>query len=341
MKKKHVLILLSIIAIAAVGLFIYFYKSSSIKIGYFKGNTKEFFVTENLEKEQLVEMLLHDSIIENKSELNAAFQLKKFKNAKPGRYVVKKGMSGLDFVSNLRSGNQTPMMVKVDGVRTIYQLASKLDQQLMYDSTAFLDAMLDSKLFEKYGLNEFSASALIFPNTYEYFWTITPAEFISKMEDQYNAYWSDENKEAAKKLGMSPAEVATLASIVKGETVNKAEAPKIAGLYLNRLRKGMKLEADPTITFASNLKNVSRVKLDPNRAYSPYDTYKNFGLPPGPIFFTEEVYLDAVLHAENHNYLFMCAQPKGTGFHDFTTNFEAHKVYAKAYRKWLNSINVR
>jgi UPF0755 protein len=339
MKKTIIIAGIIIIGISIALLSVFF--SANKKIGQFKASKKAVYINDGLSYDQFVAQMIHDSIIESEDDLSLATRIKSFKSPKAGRYVVQKGMTAANFISMLRAGNQTPLMVKVDGVRTIYQMAGKLGKQLQADSLAFLEAMTNPTLLEKYGLNEFTASSLIFPNTYEYFWTITPEEFVSKMEDKYNAYWNDENKSAAKAIGLTPAEVSTLASIVKGETVVDSEAPKIAGLYLNRLRIGMRLEADPTITFASNLKNVSRVKLDANRAYSPYDTYKVAGLPPGPIFFTEEKYLDAVLHAESHNYLFMCAQPKSTGYHDFTTNFTAHSAYAKVYRRWLDSINIR
>lgn len=339
MKKSIIYIGLIVIAISIALLSVFF--SAYTKIGHFRESKKAIYINDGLTYDQFISQMIHDSIIQSEDDLSLATKIKSFKSPKAGRYVVQKGMTAANFISMLRAGNQTPLMVKVDGVRTIYQMAGKLGKQLQADSLSFLKAMTNPSVLEKYGLNEYTASSLIFPNTYEYFWTITPEEFVSKMEAKYNAYWTEENKAAAKAIGLTPAEVSTLASIVKGETVVDSEAPKIAGLYLNRLRKGMRLEADPTITFASNLKNVSRVKLDANRAYSPYDTYKNDGLPPGPIFFTEEVYLDAVLHAESHDYLFMCAQPKATGYHDFTTNFTAHTVYAKKYRKWLDSINIR
>ena len=339
MKKSILYIGLIIIAIA-IGLLTVMF-SANKKVGHFRSSKKAIYINEGLTYDQFIAQMIKDSVITSGEDLSLATKIKSFKSPKAGRYLIQKGMTAGNFISMLRAGNQSPMMVKVDGVRTIYQMAGKLGKQLQADSIEFLNAMTNPSLLEKYGLNEYTASSLIFPNTYEYFWTISPEEFVAKMENKYNEYWTEENKTAAKQLGLTPAEVATLASIVKGETVENEEAPKIAGLYLNRLKTGMRLQADPTVTFAANMKSVSRVKLDKNRAYSPYDTYQNAGLPPGPIFFTEELYLDAVLHAEKHNYIYMCAQPKGTGYHDFTTNLNAHEAYAKVYRKWLDSINIR
>jgi len=338
MKKSIIIIGLAILAISLALLSVFF--SANTKIGHFRNPKKAIYIQNEISFEQFIEQMIADSIIETEDDLSLATKIKSFKSPKPGRYIVQKGMKASDFISMLRAGNQSPLMVKVDGVRTIYQMAGKLGKQLQADSISFLKAMTNSELLAKYGLNEYSASSLISPNTYEFFWTITPEEFVAKMEDKYNTYWNEENKAAAAKLGLTPAEVATLASIVKGETVNSSEAPKIAGLYLNRLKIGMKLQADPTVTFASNMKSAKRVKLDEDRVKSPYDTYQNAGLPPGPIFFTEELYLDAVLHAEEHNYIYMCAQPRGTGFHDFTTNLNDHSAYGRIYRKWLDSINI-
>lgn len=338
--KKNIIITSIVIIGISIALFIVFF-SANKKIGQFKESKKAVYINEGLTYDQFIAQMIQDSVISSAEDLSLATKIKSFKSPKPGRYIVQKGMTAAKFISMLRAGNQSPMMVKVDGVRTIYQMAGKLGKQLQADSIEFLNAMTNPSLLEKYGLNKYTASSLIFPNTYEYFWTITPDEFVAKMEQKYNEYWTEENKSAAKKMGLTPAQIATLASIVKGETVATEEAPKIAGLYINRLNIGMKLQADPTVTFAANLKSVSRVKLNEDRAYSPYDTYQNAGLPPGPIFFTEELYLDAVLHAEKHNYIYMCAQPKGTGYHDFTTNFTAHTAYAKVYRKWLDSINIR
>ncbi|MFM1998440.1 MAG: hypothetical protein RL204_387 [Bacteroidota bacterium] len=338
--KKGILYFGLIVVAVGIGLLFVLFGTNN-KIGHFKNSKKAIYLEGGLSYDEFITQMIKDSIIESEDDLSLATKIKSFKSPKAGRYVIQKGMTASNFISMLRAGNQTPLMVKVDGVRTIYQMAGKLGKQLQSDSLSFLKAMTNPSLLEKYGLNEYTASSLIFPNTYEYFWTITPEEFMSKMEEKYIEYWTEENKAAAKNLGLSPAEVSTLASIVKGETVEQSEAPKIAGLYLNRLRIGMRLQADPTVTFASNLQNVKRVKLDSGRPYSPYDTYQNSGLPPGPIFFTEKVYLDAVLHAEKHNYTYMCAQPKGTGYHDFTTNLKAHEAYARVYRKWLDSINIR
>lgn len=338
---KKYLILLGILAALIIAVIVYF-KNSKVAIGYFQGNKKVIYIEKNVSKEELLAQLLADSIIKNPDELEMTMRIKRFESAKPGRYLVSKGMSSDKLINMLRSGDQAPVMVSVDGVRTIYQLAAKLDKQLQFDSAAFMQTILDQNLLDRYGLNEMSIATLILPNSYEFFWTVSCADFVSRMEKEYNKFWTEERKSKARNLGLSVAEVGVLASIVKGETVQFEEAGKIARLYLNRLEKNQKLQADPTVIFANQLKGVKRLRGSQYlENESPYNTYKHVGLPPGPIFFTEPKYIDAVLDAPIHRYIYMCAQPNGTGFHNFTASDVEHMKNAATYRKWANENNIQ
>lgn len=338
MKKK--LLLLAILATTFIAVWLLFNRGNT-SIGYFQGNKKIIYIESNLDRETLISQLLRDSIIQDADDLNMTMRLKRFEKSKPGRYVVSKGMSADKLINMMRVGDQQPVMVSVDGVRTIYQLAAKLDKQLQFDSAAFMRTLLDQNLLSRYGLNEMNAGTLILPNTYEFFWTISAEDFVSKMEKEYSKFWTTERKEKAKALGLSVAEVGVLASIVKGETVQFDEAGKIARLYLNRLERNQKLQADPTVIFANQLKDVRRLKgskyLEND---SPYNTYKHLGLPPGPIFLTEPKYIDAVLNAPIHKYIYMCAQPNGSGFHNFTSSDVEHMKNAQAYRRWADANNI-
>jgi UPF0755 protein len=178
---------------------------------------------------------------------------------------------------------------------------------------------------------------LFFANSYELFWNTTPEVFMKKMTDQHDAFWTAERKQKCSALNMSPAQVYTLASIVQSETAKQDEAPKVAGLYLNRLRQNIALQADPTVIFATGLDNISRVLLSDTHVDSPYNTYKHTGLPPGPICIIGTSYIDAVLNADQHNYVFMCAQPGNTGYHNFAVSYDQHLVYKKQYTNWLDS----
>jgi UPF0755 protein len=179
-------------------------------------------------------------------------------------------------------------------------------------------------------------------DTYEMFWTSSPENFFSRMNIQYDDFWTNEKDTLASRIGLTEHEVYVLASIVRGETANKDEAPEIAGLYLNRLKQDMLLQSDPTVLFGINTKEKrQRVRHDDLKFDSPYNTYLYKGLPPATIHIVEKTYIDAVLNAATHNYIFMCAQPGGTGKHNFAVTYEEHKQYAKAYQQYLDSIDIQ
>lgn len=274
--------------------------------------------------------------IDNKSSFSAVSQIKKFSKLKPGRYKIKHGAGNNTMINLLRSGNQSPLTIRIDDTHRLDELAGKLGKNLRLDSVAFMMYFTSERIHEKYGLNYLTLPSLIIPDTYEFFWTMTPEEFLEKMKKLHDNYWTEENLALARTKGMTPTSVAILASIVKAETAKRQEAPKIAGLYLNRLGMGMALQSDPTAVFGSE-QHVARVTGEHLNNDSPYNTYKFTGLPPGPIDFCETIYLDAVLRAEKHNYIFMCAQPGNTGFHNFSRTLDQHNVYRREYLDWLDS----
>jgi UPF0755 protein len=338
MKKKNILIFSGIALVVLIFLFV---KPLFSKQGSFESNEKVFFLNNDTTPEEVIEALINDSIVSDERSFRSLIKLKNVERFKSGRYKISKGIRTNQLINKLRAGLQDPVLVKVDGVRDVYNLAGSLARQLKNDSAQFIHALLDPELLRQYELTPEEAMCLILPNTYELYWNISPDKFMDRMLAITNEYWTEARVQKASEMKLSKSEIYTLASIVKGETVKKEEAPKIAGLYLNRLRKGMPLEADPTITFALNLKRAQRVYLKDLKVASPYNTYKNKGLPPGPIFMVEPHFLDAVLNAEKHNFIFMCAQKGGTGLHNFSTNFNQHSKYAREYRQWLNANNIR
>jgi UPF0755 protein len=309
--------------------------------GNFKNDKKVIFIQEDTSPEILVEQLKRDSILTSTLPFDLLIKLKSVRHFKAGRYLIEKGISTSALINKFRAGLQEPLLVKVDGVREVFSLCGTLGKQLKYDSLAFINALLNPDHLSKYNLDTAQAVSLIIPNNYEMYWNITPENFLSKMIEVHDIFWTEQRTAKAQKLNLSKAEVYTLASIVKGETVKLKEAKKIAGLYLNRLQRGIPLEADPTITFALNLKKAQRVYFKDLKVESPYNTYKNRGLPPGPIYLVETSFLEAVLDADKHSYIFMCAQPGGTGFHDFSETYSQHLTYASRYRAWLNEKNIR
>jgi UPF0755 protein len=256
---------------------------------------------------------------------------------KPGRYVIDKDMSNNDLVDMLRAGNQTPVQVSFNNVRNLPQLAGKLAAKLEPDSLEFLSVLTDNELIQSYGFRQETFISMFIPNTYELYWTTGPESFVKRMAQEFKAFWTPARLEKARALGLSQSEVVTVASIVQAEqSLRPQEWPTIAGLYLNRVRRGMKLESDPTVIFAVGDFNIRRVLNRHLKVESPYNTYKNVGLPPGPIRMPDIGAIDAVLTAEDHNYIFMCAKADLSGYHHFSATLREHNRYAREYRQTMN-----
>lgn len=257
-----------------------------------------------------------------------------------GRYELKKGMNNFQLVRILRSGRQTPVRLTFNNIRTKEQLAARLGTELMADSTSILQLLNDSAFLAEYNLNPNTSISLFIPNTYEVFWNLNAKALFERMNKEYNKFWTDERKEKAAAIPLTPTEVTTLASIVEEETNNRTDRPMVAGLYINRMKAGMPLQADPTIKFALNDFSLKRILFGHLKVNSPYNTYKNIGLPPGPIRVASENGIDAVLNYAHHNYIYMCASETLNGEHKFAATWEEHQVNANKYRKELNERNI-
>jgi UPF0755 protein len=236
----------------------------------------------------------------------------------------------------LRSGKQEPVNITFNNVRLLEDLPPKICANIFLDPETFMTKLEDSTLRAKYGFNEYTFKCMFIPNTYEVFWTITADELVERMSYEYKQFWNDERKAKADTIGLSPIDVSILASIVQAECKMTDEAPVIAGLYLNRLKKNYLLQADPALVYASGDFTIKRVLNKHKEIDSPYNTYKYQGLPPGPINAPEIRYIDAVLNYEQHNYLYMCAKEDFSGYHNFSTNLQQHLVYARRYQRALN-----
>jgi len=255
---------------------------------------------------------------------------------KAGRYLIRENESIWGLLSKLRSGNQDPIKVRIGNLQTLEDLSSLLGQQLNCDSTEFQNYFTSDTLSLKSSVHK-CLVCNISPDDYEMYWTITPAQFVKKMTDLRNQFWTTEKIERAQEIGLTIDEVCILASIVKAESGNLNEISTIAGLYMNRLNIKMPLQSDPTVLFGKKTARQQRVSFSDLEIDSPYNTYKRIGLPPGPIGLVENQYLDAVLHYKSHNYLYMCALPGGIMAHSFSHSYAEHLVSANAYRKWLDS----
>ena len=256
-----------------------------------------------------------------------------------GSYVVEPGAKAIDLSRRLRSGRQTPVKVTFNNVRTLDQLAERVAAKMEWGEADFIaacDTVLPTKGFRK---SHYPAAFL--PDTYEFFWTTPAVDVVKRLSDIRDKFWTDQRRAKAASMGLKPVDVATLASIVEEETVKNDERPKVARLYLNRLDKGMLLQADPTVKFAIGDFGLRRIYNSHLTVDSPYNTYRYKGLPPGPIRIPERSTLEAVLDAPSHKYIYMCAKEDFSGYHNFATDIAEHNRNAARYHKALSQRNIR
>lgn len=252
-----------------------------------------------------------------------------------GAYLVEPGVKAKDFARRLVRRRQTPVKVTINNVRLLSDLAAKIDSQLEISAKEFL-AACDSVLPEA-GFKKAGYIAAFLPDTYEFYWTSEPAATVERLLDYRNRFWNDERRSQAKAMGLTPVEVATLASIAEEETNDAAERSTVARLYLNRVQRGMPLQADPTVKFAVGDFTLRRILSKHLKTPSPYNTYLNKGLPPGPIRMASARTMESLLNSAPNNYLYMCAKPDFSGRHNFTADYSEHQRNAAAYRRALNA----
>lgn len=262
-------------------------------------------------------------------------------NVRTGRYAIRPSEGALKVFRHLKNGQQTPVSLTIPEVRTMDRLAGTLSKKLMLDSATTVRAFSDSAFCAKYGYDTATIAALFIPNTYDIYWNVGLDRFMQRMKKEHKTFWNLQRQEKAKTIGLTPTEVATMASIVDEETANNTEKPMIAGMYYNRLKANMPLQADPTIKFA--WKNFSLRRIYNKLLYinSPYNTYKNEGLPPGPIKIASVVGIDAVLNLVHHDYLYMCAKEDFSGSHNFAKTYQEHLRNAAKYTKALNERGIK
>ncbi|MGL5787375.1 MAG: endolytic transglycosylase MltG [Bacteroidales bacterium] len=254
-----------------------------------------------------------------------------------GHYRIKAKEPFYRTFLSIRRGQQSPINVIFNNLRTKEQFAGRISDQLMVDSLSIITLLNDSAFAAAKGFTPQTIPAMLIPNTYQFYWNTSAESLLDKLSSEYKRFWNDERREKASQIGLSPVEVATLASIVEEESANRKEQPRIAGLYLNRLRIGMPLQADPTVKFAVGNFELRRILSGHLAFVSPYNTYLNAGLPPGPIRIPSIHAVDAVLNREQHNYIYMCAKEDFSGTHNFAASYEEHQRNAARYRKALNS----
>ncbi len=285
---------------------------------------------------------LANALVDIKSFNKVASGAKLENSFKPGRYTFTPDKTNKDIVRMLQNGWESPMMLTLSGnIRNLQKLSGILGRKLAADSAAFMDYFALPEVWRENGFNKETFMAMFIPNTYEVYWTITPEKFVQRMKKEYDKFWNSTRVAKADSIGLTPLEVSILASIVCEETNYTPEMPKIAGVYMNRLKRGIKLDADPTVKFALDDPSIKRILFRHLEVDSPYNTYKHSGLPPGPITIPGTKGIDAVLDYAKHDYLYFCANANMDGTHKFAKTLGEHNRNARVYQAALNRLKIK
>jgi len=338
-QRKYGIIFLSIILITGIIVSVNLYKKIlSSNVSLKNGEQETYFcIPTGADYNDVIKRLKKKDYIIDIQSLRWVAEKKKYdRYVQAGRYRIKDGMSNNELVNMLRSGDQEPINLTINNIRTKNKLASKVSKQIEADSAKLLKLLNDNDFLEQYDFNKNTIYAMVLPDTYEFWWNTTAKDFMSRMHKEHDRFWDKEKRKKAENINLSPVEVSTLASIVDEETIKNDEMPKISGVYINRLRKGMRLQADPTVKFAVGDFTIKRVLNKHLEIDSPYNTYKNSGLPPGPINFPSKKSIISVLNYEEHDYLYFAAKPDFSGYHNFSKTHYQHIRNAQKYQQALN-----
>lgn len=343
MKKKLLIgggvLLLALIAVAG-----FFY------VRIFTSNTKfdekeiYFEIPTGSNFDGVIKLL--EPYVDNLDKFRSVAELKKYdRNVKPGRFLLTKGMNNNEIVVALRQNR--PLRLAFNNQERLEDLAGRIASQIEADSTSLMNAFTDKAFLDKNGFTPDNVLSMFVPNSYEIFWNTDAVTFRDRMLSEYQKFWTPERVALAKAENLTPLQVSALASIVHKETVKSDERPRVAGVYLNRLKMGMKLEADPTVIYAVKRKSgdftqvIKRVLNKDLAVDSPYNMYMYAGLPPGPIAMPDISAIEAVLHPEKHNYLYFCASVERFGYHEFAVTPAQHEVNRQKYVAWINSQGIK
>lgn len=306
-----------------------------------KGNTYLYITTGSV-FEDVMHQLNREKIISDSNSFKWLADYKDYKqNVKPGKYLIRDGMSNNELINILKSGRQEAVKLVFNNVRTKYQLAGKIATQIEADSSSIIETLSDTSFLDSLGFTTDNAVSVFIPNTYELYWNTSARQLFLRMKKEYDDFWNEKRKAKADSAGLTSIQVEILASIIQEESRVYDEMPTIAGVYINRLKKGMKLEADPTVKFAVGDFTIKRVLKKHLEVNSPYNTYLYKGLPPGPICLPDSRIIDKVLDYEKHNYLYFCAKADSSGRHAFARTGAEHARNAALYHQYLNARNIK
>lgn len=337
MKKERLLYLLAgsgLVILAVLFLLFSHFIGVNLKMG---NNEAVIYIPSGSSYSQVVDTLRSKVTIRSWKAFNLIAERKRYPDhIKPGRYIIDKDMSYISLIDMLRSGKQAPVNITFNNIRSIYQLAGRIGGHIEADSATIAEFFSDPGNYRSDGFTRDNVISLFIPDTYQLLWSTEPAGFYTRMLKEYRKFWNTERIEKAKEKNLTPIEVSILASIIDDEVAKPEEKPRIAGVYLNRLRRGIPLQACPTIKFALNDFTITRVLNKHLLVDSPYNTYKHTGLPPGPIGCPTVEGLDAVLNAEKHDWLFFAARADFSGYHNFSRTLAEHNRYAAEYQNELD-----
>lgn len=335
--KFIVIAVMLVLLVSGIVLFKFYQDIFSANIDFEKEQTSILYIPTNSSQDDVLQILKEKGWLKKSSTLEWVMQKKNFaRHIHPGRYEIKNGMSNNELIDLLRSGIQTPLNLTFNNTRTLEDFAGKISAQIEADSSSILSLLKDESRIKKYGFEPHTILGMFIPNTYQVYWNMSVEKFVDKMHNEYVKYWNNEHLQKAKDIGLSPIEVSTLASIVDEETIKNDEKKRVAGVYMNRLNRKIKLDADPTLKFALGDFSIRRVLNKHKKIDSPYNTYKYRGLPPGPIRQASISGIEAVLNYEKHKYYYFCASPEFNGYHVFAKSLREHNQNARRYQRALN-----
>ena len=343
---KKILLSIALLGLVVAAYFAYFVYSAMFKPNTaFNNESAYIYIPTNATYDYVHEQL--EPLLKDIHKFDALAKQKKYiSNVKAGRYIIIKGMNNNDIINSIRSNN-LPIKISFNNQENIKKLAGRISKQIEADSLSLVNAMLDEPFLSKNNFNNATALGMYIPNSYEFFWNTNAEQFRDRMLKEYNRFWNDTRINKAKEIGLNPSQVIALASIVYEESKQADEQPIIAGVYLNRLKVGMPLQADPTIKFAAYQlpenkgKVIKRVLNVHKEIDSPYNTYKYGGLPPGLIAMPDLSAIDAVLNYTKHSYYYFAADADRLGYHKFAKTLTQHNVNARDYQRYLSSQGIR
>ena len=339
-----------LLAVALIGLLImagfayYVYKTVFISNTAFNNNEAHIYIPTGASFTDVLEEL--NPLLIDLESFEAVAKRKKYpSNIKSGHFIIKNGMNNNDIINSIRIGN-IPISIKFNNQERLENLAGALSKQLEVDSLKLINTFRDEHFLKAANFSQANALAMYIPNTYQVYWNISAEKFRDRMLQEHKSFWNSERIKKAKKIDLTKEQVMSLAAIVQKETAKVDERPRVAGVYINRLKSGMPLQADPTIIYAKKLnendfeQKIKRVLYKDLELDSPYNTYKNTGIPPGPITMPDISSIDAVLNFESHGYYYFVADVKNFGYHKFAENFSQHRRNKREYVRWISEQGV-